>query len=316
MAKTRGIALATLGLVAAATAGTTLFAADAPAAPQPNDPRAEQILRQARDAIGKARRLEIEHIWSYVNGHIETEERGRETLYFEKSGGYLFEIQPVDVAGQASRALTQSGRAFRLRSSTRNTTKQICVNGSVTFLDDVSHTCQTERLVGDDDFTKFYKPEDFIGRYIPPGLNWATGWNDVRSRYRIEHCASTPTTVCIALILRPDSPDYDRSEPERHEIVFDRRTLLPRTWRKIRGDLDSLKTYSRFELNPAPRDLKVPPAGYREAPPTPLQYNLNVSTISSLDSDGPEAALAQAEQVRHVMLLKATFCALRLVHLF
>jgi hypothetical protein len=316
MAITRGISLATLGLIAAAIAGTTLFAADAPATQPPDDPRAERILRQARDAIGKARRLEIENIWIDVNGHFEAEARGREKVYFEKAGGFLFEIHPVDMAGQTSRALNQSGRPFRLQSGTQNTTRQICVNGSVTFLNDVSHTCQTQKLEGYDGFTKFYKPEVFISEQIPPGLNWAMGWNEVRSRYRIERGASTPTTVCIALILRPDSRDYDRSEPERHEIVLDRRTLLPRTWRKVRGDLDFLKTYSRFELDPAPRDLKVPPTGYREAPPAPIQYNLNVSTLPSDDSDGLEGAMAQAEQVRNVTLLKAAFCALRLVHLF
>jgi hypothetical protein len=299
-------------LVAIVAATTHLLAADAPASQPPNDRHAEQILRQARDAIGKARRLEIADNWSDVNGHLETEERGREKIYFEKPGGYLFENHPVDVARQTSRALTQSGRAFRLRSSTSDI-KQLYTKGSVTFLDDARHSCQTINLgLGDnDDFAKIYKPDDFIGMFIPPGLYWAIDWNDVRSRYRIEQRASTPTTICIGLILRPDSPGYDRSEPERHEIVLDRRTLLPQSWRKVRGDLDSLKTYSRFELDPAPRDLKVPPTGYQESllPHTRVNFNFNVS-------DGTEAPTANAEPEADVLLLETTCCLLRLFHLF
>lgn len=312
MAITRGVLVATLGLIAAATAGTTLFAAESPAPQSPNDPPAEQILRRSRDAIGNAHRLEIADNWSDVNGHLETEERGREKIYFEKPGGYLFESHPVDVARQTSRGLTQSGRAFRLRSSTSDI-KQLYAKGSVTFLDDARHSCHTINLgLGDnDDFAKIYKPDDFIGMFIPPGLYWAIDWNDVRSRYRIEQRASTPTTVCIGLILRPDSPGYDRSEPERHEIVLDRRTLLPQSWRKVRGDLDSLKTYSRFELDPAPRDLKVPPTGYQESlpPHTRVNFNFNVS-------DGTEAPTANAEPDADVLFLETTCYLLRLFHLF
>src|SRR5580700_1722422 len=87
-------------LVAIVAATTHLLAADAPAPQPPNDRHAEQILQLSRDAIGNARRLEIADNWSDVNGHLETEERGREKLYFEKSGGYLFEIHTGDVGGQ------------------------------------------------------------------------------------------------------------------------------------------------------------------------------------------------------------------------
>jgi hypothetical protein len=291
--------------VAAATAPALSCAADPPPHQLLNDPAAEQILRQARDAIGNARRLEIADNWSQVNGHLETEERGREKLYFEKSGGYLFEIHPVDVAGQTSRAKTKSGRAFRLASSTSDI-KELYAKGSVSFLDDARHSCQTINLADDDDFAKIYKPDDFVGMFLPPGLSWAVDWNEVRSRYRIEQGASTPTTVCIGLTLRPDRPGYDRCEPERHEINLERRTLLPQSWRKVRGDLDSLKTYSRFELDPAPRDLKVPPTGYQETLPPHARVNFNFN-----GSDGTEA-----EPDADVLLLETTFCLLRVVHLF
>jgi len=268
------------------------------------------MLRQARDAIGNARRLEIEQTWSYVNGHLETEERGREKVYFEKSGGYLFEDHPINVTGQTSRAQTKSGRAFRLASSTPDI-KQLYAKGLVTFFDDAHRSCQTINLGDNDDFAKIYKPGDFIGMFLPPGLSWAIDWNELRSRYRIEQGASTPTTVCIGLILRPDSPGYDRSEPERHEIVLERRTLLPQSWRKVRGDLDSLKTYSRFELDPARRDLKVPPTGYQATLPPHARVNFNFNV-----SDGTEARTADTELDADVLLLETTFCLLRLLHLF
>jgi hypothetical protein len=185
----------------------------------------------------------------------------------------------------------------------------------VRFLDDVSNTCQTERFEVDDEYARVYKPETFAGRFIPPGLHWAINWNEARSRYRIESCPSTPTTVCIALILRPGSPDYDRLEPERHELVLDRRTLLPRTWRKVRGDLDSLKTYSCFELDPAPRDLKVLSAAYRLVPQAPARIAFNF-TINDNFSDGLGSAIEQADQVRSVLQLKVAWCVLRLFHMF
>ncbi len=147
--------------------------------------------------------------------------------------------------------------------------------------------------------------------FLPPGLDWAIDWKEVRSRYRIEQGASTPTTVCIGLNLRPASPGYDRSEPERHEIVLDRRTLLPQSWRNVRGDLDSLKTYSRFELDPAPRDLKLPPTDYVETLPPHARVNFNFNR-----SDGTEAQTADAEPDADVLLLETTCCLLRLVHLF
>jgi hypothetical protein len=297
-------------LVAIVAATTHLLAAGAPAPQPPNDRHAEQILRRSRDAIGNARRLEIADNWSDVNGHLETEERGREKLYFEKSAGYLFEIHPVDVSGQTSRALTKSGRAFRLASSTSDI-KQLYAKGLVTLFDDARHSCQTINLGDNDDFAKIYKPDDFIGMFIPPGLDWAIDWKEVRSRYCIEQRAPTPTTVCIGLILRPDSPGYDRSEPERHEIVLDRRTLLPQSWRKVRGDLDSLKTYSRFELDPAPLDLKLPPTGYQESLPPHTRVNFNFHV-----SDGTEAPTANAEPDADVLLLETTCCLLRLFHLF
>jgi hypothetical protein len=295
--------------IAAATAPALSCAADRPPHQLLNDPAAEKILRQARDGIGNARRLEIADTWSQVNGHLETEERGREKLYFEKSGGYLFEDHPIDVAGQTSRAKTKSGRAFRLASSTSDI-KELYAKGSVSFFDDACHSCQTINLGDNDDFAKIYKPDDSIGMFLPPGLYWAIDWNAVRSHYRIEQGASTPTTVCIDLILRPDSPGYDRSEPERHEIVLDRRTLLPQSWRKIRGDLDSLKTYSRFELEPAPRDLNVP-QGYRETLPPHARVNFNLNV-----SEGTETLTADAEPDADVLFLETTFCLLRLVHLF
>jgi hypothetical protein len=137
-------------------------------------------------------------------------------------------------------------------------------------------------------------PKAFSGMVIPHALHWAGDWNKVQANYRIEQFASTATTIGISLtppshenwdqavekwivvtgdapiepdLLTPDlikqvTGDY-RFSPNREEIILDRRTLRPKSWRQVYGNSDSLITYQRFDLNPAPRPLRVSLAGYR-----------------------------------------------------
>ncbi|HEV3299719.1 MAG TPA: hypothetical protein VG055_08760 [Planctomycetaceae bacterium] len=343
MKRPRIAALAILAAIVAAT--THVLAADAPT-PQPaNDSAAEAILQKARQAVVAVPRIRIECDWSHVFDPLETETRGHQTLYVEKSIGYLAESRFVPLAGQSSRARTRAGRPCRLESKALTNTRQLYRDRSVTFFDKLDK----KKYVVVKDATKRWEPAALVGGYIPPGLDYAIAWEDVRSRYRIEKGPSTPTTVGIVLTLRgakslPGTRDRQRDAssqqladfvskhssdhrergpgsdgnelkgrlvvyedvggPERHEIVLDRRSLLPVSWRCVRGESDWLNTYTCFDLNPAPEDMTAP---------SPKTQDPSLAVIMETRTDGqPEPA----EPEDYLMAIQATVCALRLVHLF
>jgi hypothetical protein len=323
------------GLAAIIAAAARARAGDAPQPQSSSDAAAEQILRQAREVVGKlvagARRLEIDCEHCDVDHRFKLEERYRGTFYLERQVGCLMEIQPLDLTGQTSRVRTTSGRPYGLASRPAETT--LCGDGSPTVINPQSHTYEIlkadyvtyEIIKGDSVSYETLKvdpgrqlkggsqPADFSAAVLPYPLRLDASWNTLHSDYRIQQCPSTPTTVCIALSRRSVNAGYDKLHHEHHEIVLDRRTLLPKSWRLIYSDWDRLTTYNRFDLNPATRDLKVPPAGYREAPRRPITYNFNIAPDGS---DGLTTAIDQGEQVREVMLLQSAYCALRLLHLF
>jgi hypothetical protein len=186
----------TAALAAAATFRAS--AADAPPPQSANDPAAEIILQKARQAVVAAPRLKIECDWSQVFDRFETETRGHQTLYLEKSIGYLAESRFVPLAGQSSRARTRAGRPYRLQSRALTNTRQLYRDRSLTFFDKLD---KKKYLVVKDDI-KYWEPAALVGGYVPPGLDYGIAWEDVRSRYRIEKGPSTPTTVGIVLTLR------------------------------------------------------------------------------------------------------------------
>ena len=343
MKRPRIAALAILAAIVAAT--THVLAADAPT-PQPaNDSAAEAILQKARQAVVAVPRIRIECDWSHVFDPLETETRGHQTLYVEKSIGYLAESRFVPLAGQSSRARTRAGRPCRLESKALTNTRQLYRDRSVTFFDKLDK----KKYVVVKDATKRWEPAALVGGYIPPGLDYAIAWEDVRSRYRIEKGPSTPTTVGIVLTLRDaksvqgtgdrqrdaysqqladfvfnhssdhreGGPGSDGNElkgrlvayenvggPERHEIVLDRRSLLPVNWRRVRGESDWLNTYTCFDLNPAPEDMTAP---------SPKTEDPSLAVIMETRTDGrPEPATLED----YLVVVQAGFCVLRLFHSF
>jgi hypothetical protein len=343
MKRPRIAAPAVLAAIVATT--THLLAADAPTPQPPNDPAAETILQKARQAVVAAPRIKIECDWSHVFDPLETETRGRQALYVEKSIGYLAESRFVPLAGKTSRAKTRGGRPYRLDSRALTNTRQLYRDRSVTFFDKLD---KKKYLVVKDDI-KGWEPAALVGDYVPPGLDYGIAWEDVRSRYRVEKGPSTPTTVAIVLTLRDakslpgtgESPSVansqrladfvskhlsDRREsglgsdgkelngrlvvyedvggPERHEIVLDRRSLLPVSWRRVRGESDWLNTYTCFDLNPAPEDMTAP---------SPKTEDPSLAVIMETRTDGqPEPASLED----YLAVVQAGFCVLRLFHSF
>lgn len=326
MKRPRIAAAAVLAAIVAAT--THLLAADAPAPQPPNDPHAEQMLLQAREALARARRLDIDCLFSQVDHYFEIEDLYQVKCYFEPSAGYFQELRRVDVSGKTSRAHTNSGRAFRLRS--RWPERSLYANGQLTEINDAERTYGTPKCAPGDPLAKqigeLDRPAAFAGTIIPLGLNWYSEYDVIRKWYRIEQTSATPTTISISLTMRPESEYYDKDHPSREEVVLDRKTLLPITWRRTYGDSDLLITYRRFDLSPPPRELKVSLTGYtkieittgfvmppprdKNAPSKPASATSRRSRIVISDEDQDDTLTA------YLSLSRATICALRLVHLF
>jgi hypothetical protein len=326
MKRPRIAAPAVLAAIVATT--THLLAADPPAQHSPNDPIAEQTLRQARESLARARRLDIDCLFSEVDHYFEIEDLYQVKCYLEPSAGYFQELRRVDVSGKASRAQTRSGRAYRLRS--RSPERSLYANGQLTEIDDAERTYGTPRCAPGDPLAKTIgrldRPAAFAGTIIPLGLNWYSEWDVIRKCYRIEPSSATPTTISISLTMRPESQYYDKDHPSREEVVLDRKTLLPIAWRKTYGDSDLLITYRRFDLSPPPRELKVSLTGYTKieittgfvmppprdanAPSKPASATSGRSRIVITDEDQGDTTTA------YLSLSRATICALRLVHLF
>jgi hypothetical protein len=334
--------LASLAVLAVMTA--TCVGAEPTSKQLANDPAAELILQKARQAIVAAPRLKIACDWSTVENNFKIESRAHQTIYLDKSIGYLAESRLVPVAGKSSRARTQEGRRYRLLSSAMST-RQLYRDRSVAFFDPLHK--ETYQIEKDPGFVKAWEPAAVARVFVPPGLRWATEWEEARSRYRVEKGQSTPTTVAIILSLRdakflPGTGDgqkdanrrllanfirdnalsdgqvvsvgVDRNEPEhhnqseRHEIVLDRRSLLPVSWREVNGDLDSLATYTHFDLNPTPEHLTAFPP--KPGPQEPLEIHYNHSF------DWPDEAWDLQDLEDDLVVFQPVFCVLRLFHLF
>jgi len=329
---------------------TAALAGDRASTPPPSNAAAEQTLKRARDALAKIDRLEIDCRWSDLDNQHETEVRYQTHFYLQNPVGYLFEIRPLTVAGKVSRGRTKSGQAFRLKSRRAETT--LFASGLLTEIDDGNRTYQVTRCEPQpgNPLPDIDQPRYFSGIVIPHPLHWANDWNVLRANYRIEQFATTATTIGIALTAKsqeswddlvkrgiavvgnapPDatlrSPAFWKElqgdyavAPSRDEIILDRQTLLPKSWRRIYGPSDSLITYERFDVNPAPRALAVSLSGYRQALLPVGHYTF---TVTNVDPAGKATAeptwvmLDSDELDAQLLLLETGYSLVRLVGLF
>jgi hypothetical protein len=317
--------------VACFVATAAALAADAspPRPPRAADAEAEQILKRAREALAKVHRFEIDCLFSQVDHYFEMEDLYQVKCYLEPSAGYLQEIRPVDVSGKESRAHASSGRAYRLRS--RRPERSLYANGQLTEINDAERTYGTPKCApGDPRATQIAdldRPAAFAASIIPLGLDWCCEFDVIRKWYRIAQTGATPSTVSISLTMRPECEFYDKDHPSREEVVLDRKTLLPIMWTKTGGGSDLLVTYRRFDLNAAPRELKVSLKRYEQIEITtglimmpPRDKNAPSQPVSrdqpSLRFDISVSGEEDRTQDAYLAILRATVCVVRLLHLF
>ena len=328
------------------------LAADAPPPQPPDFARAEteQILKRARDVLTKVDRLEVDCQWSDLDTQHETELRYQAHFYLQNPAGYLFQIRPLHVVGKISRGRTKAGRPFHLKSRLAETT--LFVDGVSTEIDDAHRTYLVEKceLQPGNRVADIEQPGNFSAIVIPHPLHRMSDSIALRTNCRIEQFATTATTVGIALTAKshetwderakkaftvvgdapPDATlrssafwkelagDYGVA-PSRDEIILDRQTLLPKSWRRIYGRFDSLITYERFNLNPEPRPLKVSLSGYREGSPLIRRYNFTVTTADATTKAARETTwfILDAEELdAQLLLLETGYRLARLVGLF
>ncbi len=319
----------TFTFVACFVATAAALAADAspPRPPRAADADGEQILKRARETLAKVQRLDIDCLFSQVDHYFEMEDLYQVKCYLEPSAAYLQEIRRVDVSGKESRAHASSGRAYRLRS--RPPERSLYAKGQLTEINDAERTYGTPKCAPGDPratlIADLDRPAAFSATIVPLGLNWYSEFHVIRKWYRIAQTGATHWTVSISLTMRPECEFYDKDHPSREEVVLDRETLLPIMWRKTGGGSDLLVTYRRFDLNAAPRELKVSLRGYAQ-----IEITTGLIMLPPRDTNAkPKPASRNQHSLRYdfsveedqtqtayLAILRTTICALRLLHLF
>jgi hypothetical protein len=288
---------ATLLLTLATLGPSALIAADLEWKPETEE-AALRILANARESTDGLFRFDVEYLSSHVDPAWGAEKRSRVRVYCEDSVGYILEYRAIDDAFMKSPRHSASGEYYKL---SRGRIETWLFNGKqLTVVDEERRTYATDEV----------RPNDWFGPFltvlahqaIPPWLDPTIDWDELKSRFRIERAASTPTQFLVDFAAKPRlTPQvgwlFARWEPSdgrlegNHRLVIDRATLRPKKWwMKTEAGHEATFIYTRFDVNLPPRELKVSLAGYK----------LRAETKPSQDDSKPlvdTASLAVAARI-------------------
>jgi hypothetical protein len=223
---------------------------------------AERQLEKVRDAAGKLGRFEADFSMTNDDNAMAVETLRRGHAYVENAAGYLLEFRRVDISRMTSRRKA-GGVEYALSSIHPET--WLYTNGVCTVLDEEHRTYQTAKI-GPKDGSPFV-PSPY--QFIPPWIDPTIDWKELKSRYRIEQSYSNRTELVIGLVPQKDislgRPNGDDRLEARHYLLIDRQTCLPKKWKMSVRSRDRVITYTRLDVNPAKRELKVDLTGYQDA---------------------------------------------------
>lgn len=246
----------------AAIANSTAVAADSVWKAESAE-AAEEQLHKMRAAAGTLGRFEAEFLRSEIDFAGQKDERWRLRVYVEPAG-FLIESLPCDVARMTARR-GKSGRPCELSAAPPET--WLCVDGTCTRFN------ETERTYGTVDVRPghfFQALREAPRQMLPPWLDPKIDWKDLKSRYRVQQARSTATEFLVELVLEEKGKGAELSSDNRlncsHMLLIDRRTGLPKKWRLTGFPCDRVLVYTRFDLNPPKRELKVSRPGFHEVP--------------------------------------------------
>ncbi len=263
-----------LALTISVVLSPCLGAEDHPAWEPETEQAALTILHQARVRVGELFRFEVEYLHSRVDNGFETEERSRVHVYCDDPFGYIMKIRAIDQAFMKCGRCSKSGMPYKLTQGRAET--WAANNGVVTTLNEEQRTYTIEKLSSQAlGFGVFADPA-FAHQAIPPWFDPSINWDELKSQFRIERVASTPTQLFVkfALKQRPgirwgwnwDLVDYRLYSDQ--SLIIDRKTFLPKWWRIWPSETtEETRVYTQFDADPPRRELQVSLNGYQQWKP-------------------------------------------------
>jgi hypothetical protein len=247
----------------AAIANSIVVAGD-PAGKSESAEAAQEQLRKMRAAAGTLSRFEAEFFMSEVDTAWQKDERSRSRVYADAGSGYLIESLPCVTAHMTARR-ADFGQPCEMSAAPPRT--WLCVDGTCTCFNDDERTYATFDV----------RPKHFWHflaeaprQMLPPWFDPQVDWKDLESRYRVKRASSTTTEFFVELARDEKEKAAELSEDNRlngsHMLVIDRRTCLPKKWRMSGFPRDLILVYTRFDLKPPKRELKVSRSGYHAGP--------------------------------------------------
>lgn len=228
-----------------------------------------QMLRQCRQSLGKLRRFEVECLQSQLDLAFAEDRRAKLHLYADLPTGYVFTIRPIGAELMRTSHRDRDGAPYRVKSKPSET--WFFANGRLTTLDDERRrydVAETREFFG-------WPLVDWpLMLFIPPWLDQTVGWDELQSRFRVVRAASTSKRFFVEFAPLSKDPEWPKGlewrirDPRlrgQQSIVIDRQTLRPIKWRHKETSLAECRLiYTRFDLDPPNRDLKVDLRAYRE----------------------------------------------------
>ena len=245
---------------------------------------AERMLLKARDKAEDLIRFEAEFYISKVDHPFSQERRGRGRIYFEPPGDARIEWRKIDISRMTSRYRSSDGMKYSLEEIRPETWmwkngEQTCVDEerrTFTIIKDESR-CNSLGYWSGSWFSPFVTPRICIPLWLDPEVEWKY----LKSQYKFVDAKSTPLAFTVRLVRRDPDRTPDWCDGSRFEwncsIVLDRRTCLPRrsTIMSTTGTFEQTYIYTRFDINPPHREMRVDLAGYKDARTLPKESSSN-----------------------------------------
>jgi hypothetical protein len=234
------------------------------------------MLQKFREKVGDLERFEAEFWIVDLDHAFQGEKRGRGHIYFESPSGAIMEFRSIDIPQKQSQHRDPSGHVRTYTLETIPSTTLFWKNATLTITDEGAHTYSIQKLESAGTplgtWTGFFYPFLHPRCCLPVWLDPEIELERVKSRYRFVDGKSNASAFAFRMVqIECRDPivqwdwcdrgafDYD------HILLFDRRTSLPTRWTVRTGPFASERTFvfTRFDLAPPHRELKLDLKGYR-----------------------------------------------------
>ncbi|HTU23903.1 MAG TPA: hypothetical protein VMF30_00810, partial [Pirellulales bacterium] len=183
-------------------------------------------------------------------------------------------IRAIDQAFMKGGRSSKSGIPYKLTQGRAET--WAANSGLVTALNEEQRTYTVEKLSSQGSAFGVVADPAFAHQAIPPWFDPSIDWDELKSQFRIERVASTPTQLFVkfALKRRPgirwgwnfDFVDFRLYSDQ--SLIIDRKTFLPKWWRVWPSEtIEETLVYTHFDVDPPHRELQLSLNGYQQWKP-------------------------------------------------